>query len=109
MFLDYGADAVDAETAACEICERGMRFSSPWRFDLGAVLRIVFAFEDDSPQRVEAEGFVVECTPAEDGIHQTTLAFLEPAQDFRASLGKVSTRLEMPARGSKPLAAGSRP
>ena len=100
LFLDYGADAVDAETAACEVCERGMRFRSQWRFEIGAVLRVAFAFEDGATQRIEAEGLVIECTADGCQIFQTTLAFLETPQELRASLGKVSTQLEPHARGS---------
>ncbi len=99
LFLDYGADAVDAETAACELCERGMRFRSQWRFDLGSVLRVAFAFDDGTPQRIEAEGFVVDCAADGVKIYQTTLAFMEPPQELRQSLGRVSARLELPMCG----------
>ena len=99
LFLDYGADAVDADTAACEVCERGMRFRSQWQFDLGAVLRVAFAFDDGAPKRIEAEGLVVECEPDGVKIYQTTLAFVETPQELRKSLGRVSARLEMPMRG----------
>lgn len=98
LFLDYGADAVDAETAACEVCERGMRFRSQWQFDIGAILRVAFAFEDGAPQRIEAEGLVIECAAEGCRIFQTTLAFIETPQELRASLGKVSTQLEPQAR-----------
>ena len=94
LFLDYGVDAVDGRDAACEICERGMRFKAQWQFAIGAVLHIAFAFEDGDPRRIEAEGLVIECTPGEDKGFQTTLAFLEMPQELRASLGKVSHRLQ---------------
>jgi len=101
IFLDYGADAVGAEDAACEICERGMRFSSHWQFTLGAVLHIAFAFEDSAPCRIEAEGLVVDCIATGKKEYQTTLAFVDPPQALRDSLGKVSTRLEFRRLGSE--------
>ena len=104
LFLDYGIDAVDAEGAACEICERGMRFNSPWQFALGTFLHLAFAFEDGSSRRIEAEAYVVDCLAGEEREYQTTLAFVEPPEELRASLGKVATRLEFPSRrGGSPL------
>jgi hypothetical protein len=108
LFLDYGADAVDAETAACEVCERGMRFKSQWKFDQGALLHIAFAFEDGVTRRIEAEGFVVECVTVAQREYQTTLAFLETPQELRASLGKFSTRLEFSPRETSPPELGRR-
>ena len=104
LFLDYGADAVDGEDAACEICERGMRFKAPWQFQIGAVLHIAFAL-DDSPCRIEVEGLVVECLETGVREKQTTLAFVDVPQELRASLGKVSTRLEFRrcASGAHPV------
>jgi len=87
LILDYGADSVDAKDAACEICERGMRFHSPWRFSFGSVLRLAFTLEDG---RIEAEACVVDCTPASAREYQTTLLFVEPPPALRASLGKFS-------------------
>ncbi|MDD5350279.1 MAG: hypothetical protein PHQ12_08725 [Chthoniobacteraceae bacterium] len=108
IYLDYGADAVAAEDAACEICERGMRFKSPWRFSLGSVLRISFAFEDGAPRRIEADACVAECLAGEGREYQTTLAFVEAPQELRASLGKVSTRLKFSSRrGGAPVASPS--
>ena len=98
LYLDYGADAVDAEDAACEICERGMRFNSPWHFTIGSILRIAIAFDDGTPHRIEADACVAECLAGEGKEYRTTLAFVETPQELRASLGKVSTRLEVPAR-----------
>lgn len=98
LFLDYGADAVDGETAACEICERGMRFCAPWRFDLGAMLNIAFAFKEGDSRRIEAEGLVVDCAKDETGIYQTTLAFLEPPRQLRECLSEVSSSLDCSAR-----------
>jgi hypothetical protein len=95
IFLDYGTDGASGEDAECEVCERGMRFKSQWQFDLGTVLSIAFAFEEGSPQRVEAEGIVIECTPGGERGHLTTLAFLDLPPTLRATLGKVSTRLDL--------------
>jgi len=94
IFLDYGADAVCGEDAACEVCERGMRFNACWQFEVGTVLHISFAIEEMEPCRIEVEGLVVECLLIAPNEHRTTLAFLDPPCELRASLGKVSTRLE---------------
>lgn len=101
LFLDYGADAVAGEDAACEVCERGMRFRSHWQFAPGAVLHIAFAFDDGERRRVEVEGIVVECTAISPREHQSTLAFVEMPEELRACLGKVSTRLEFRSADSK--------
>ena len=101
IFLDYGADAIDAADAACEICERGMRFSSQWQFTLDTVLHIAFAFDDGAPCRIEAEGLVIECIATGKREHQTTLAFVETPPELRAALGKVSARLKFRRLGSE--------
>ena len=93
LFLDYGADAIDAEDAACEICERGMRFKARWQFSVGAVLHIAFAFEEGASQRVEVEGLVADCLRVSEKEYQTTVAFMDLPKELRANLGKVSTRL----------------
>lgn len=94
IFLDYGVDGTCGEDAACEVCERGMRFKSRWQFSLGTVLSIAFAFDEGSPQRVEAEGIVIESTTAGEREYLTTLAFVDIPPALRTTLGKVSTRLE---------------
>ena len=99
IFLDYGADAAAAADTPCEICERGMRFSSQWQITPGAMLHIAFAFEDGGPCRIEAEGVVVECVSAGCKEHLTTLAFVETPSQLRDMLGKVSTRLAFHSRG----------
>ena len=93
IYLDYGADAVSADDAACEICERGMRFSSQWQFEVSSVLQIAFAFEGDAERHIEAEGLVVECCRTGEKEYLTTLAFVEISQQLRDSLGQVSQRL----------------
>ena len=93
IYLDYGADAIDPADAACELCERGMRFCSPWQFTVGSLLHICFAFEEEAPCRIEVEGCVVECLCTGDKEHLTTLAFVEMPGELRAMLGKVFPRL----------------
>ena len=93
IFLEYGLDGTSGDDAACEICERGMRFRSRWKFDLGTMLNIAFSFEEGTPRRVEAESIVIECAPDGEKRHLTTLAFLDPPRELRANLGKVSARL----------------
>ena len=93
IYLDYGADAVSADDAACEICERGMRFSSHWQFEVSSVLQIAFAFDADTLGRIEVEGLVVECCRTGEKEYLTTLAFVEIPSQLRDSLGQVSKRL----------------
>ena len=89
IYLDYGADAINAADAACEICERGMRFSAQWHFEVGTVLHIAIAFEEGSPCRIEAESLVIECLPIGCCEYLITLAFVEPPPELRALLGKI--------------------
>ena len=96
IFLDYGADSASGEDASCEVCSRGMRFRSRWKFELSAVLNIAFSFHEKTANRFEAEGIVIECCPEGEGLHRTTLAFVEVPKDLRAALGKVSARLVFP-------------
>ena len=100
IYLDYGADAVDAADAACEICERGMRFCSHWQFTVGSLLHIAFAVDEGSPCRIELEGCVVECLATGSSAYLTTLAFVEMPPELRAMLGKVSPRLAFRPIGS---------
>jgi len=100
IYLDYGADAVTADDAACEICERGMRFSAQWKFELGVVLQIAFAFEDGAPRRIEVEGLVIECCRTAEKEYLTTLVFVEIPQELRDSLGKVSKSLKFRPLGT---------
>lgn len=93
IYLDYGADAVSGEDAACEICERGMRFCSQWRFEVGSVLQVGFAFDDTAQKPLEAEGLVVDCCRTGEREYLTTLAFVELSPALRASLGQVSKKL----------------
>lgn len=102
IFLDYGADAVAGEDAACEICERGMRFTAQWRFTIGTMLQVAFAFEDGAARRIEAEGLVIECCQVAQHEFLTTLAFVEIPQELRESLGKVSNRLEFRRNDPEP-------
>ena len=101
IFLDYGLDAVDADDAACEICERGMRFKAQWQFTLGTMLHIAFALGDDESSRIQVEAMVIDCAATERKAYQTTLSFLEIPQELRESLGKVSTRLDLRQLGVK--------
>lgn len=88
-------DGTDGEDALCEVCERGMRFHARWRFEIGTVLNIAFAIENEAalPSRIEAEGMVVGCETETPGRHFTTLMFVEPPRDLKVNLGKVSARL----------------
>ena len=101
IYLDYGIDAVDAEDAACEICERGMRFTAQWRFAVGAMLNIAFSLEDGRPRPIKVEGLVIECIRTTEKEYQTTLAFVDTPQELRASLDQVSSRLGFRPFGSE--------
>ncbi len=96
IFLEYGLDGASGEDASCEICERGMRFKSRWQFTLGTVMSIAFAYPGEGARRFEAEGIVIDCTPAGNQAHLTTFAFLDLPQELRQTLGKVARRLDLP-------------
>jgi len=93
IFLEYGLDGTAGDDAACEVCERGMRFCARWQFEVGTLLNIAFTFEQPGEERVEAEGVVVECSPSGPRNYRTTLAFVDPPRGLRSQLGKVSARL----------------
>lgn len=104
IYLDYGVDGASGEDAACEICERGMRFKSRWQFELEAILNVAFSFAEGSPRKVEAEGMVIDCSPSGEGEYLTTLAFLDPPPELGATLGEVSARLDSrPSRRGRTL------
>lgn len=90
VFLDYGVDGAESDGAVCEVCERGMRVQSRWRFDPGTVLSIAFRFGEDGCRRLAVEGMVIECMRLENRDSLTTLAFLEPPDDLRAALAEVN-------------------
>jgi|GEM_PF-2238158 len=93
IYLEYGVDGVCGDDTGCEVCERGMRFYAPWRFEIGSLLRVAFAIEGSPVIRIETEGVVAECARQEQRRYLTTLAFIEAPRELRASLGKVSARL----------------
>lgn len=86
-------DGVCGDDTGCEVCERGMRFYSPWRFEVGSLMRVAFAIEGSPMVRIETEGMVAECARQEPRRYLTTLAFVEVPRELRANLGKVSARL----------------
>ena len=98
IFLDYGVDGASHEDTACEVCERGMRFRSRWCFEIGSMVKVAFAFDHSSLEKVEVEGAVIECHAAQEGGYQTTLLFLELPKGLRTSLTKVSSRLNYQQR-----------
>lgn len=107
IYLDYGVDGATSEDAACEICERGMRFRSQWHFAGNTLLNVAFAFDGDERQRVEAEALVIEVLREEGGSYLTTLAFIEAPPELRANLGKVSAHLVLPVEKAKPTPLSS--
>ena len=68
-----------------------MRFCDSRQFVPGAVLEITLECGKKDPLR--AEGVVVECAPASEGLFLTTLLFLEISAELRASLGMVFSKL----------------
>ncbi len=95
IYLEYGLDGEAGEDAACEICERGMRFKSRWQFTAGTMLGIAFLLDQEPPCRVEAEGMVIECARQGDRRFLTTLAFFEIPQELRAVLARVCGPLQV--------------
>lgn len=97
LYLDYGADCVSGEDAACELCSRGMRFRSTWRFEIGSLIKIALRHTptgESSAERLEVEAMVVDSVPVENSaVLLTTLAFIDPPETLRSALGEVSARL----------------
>lgn len=93
IYLEYGLDGACGDDTTCEVCEKGMRFRSPWRFEVGAFLCVALAIDGPQPARIEAEGIVADCSRHRDRCYQTTLAFTETPRELRANLGKFTARL----------------
>ena len=95
LYLDYGADE-QACDEAIEVSERGMRFQSRWKFEIGTQMAIACVHEHPrlGPQRVTVEGIVVWCQPGgSDHCYETTLLFPELPDELRQSLREFSHEL----------------
>ena len=95
LYLDYGADA-QACDEAIEVSERGMRFQSRWKFEIGTQMAIACVHEHPrlGRQRVTVEGIVVWCQPGgSDHCYETTLLFPELPDELRQSLREFSHQL----------------
>ena len=92
LYLDYGADADGGREAAVEICERGMKFQSPWQFSIGTQLSVALQHLDpqSGPTRMTIEGIVVWCVPTEGKRYESTLLFLELPDEQRDRLREFS-------------------
>ncbi len=95
LYLDYGVDAQVCENGGVEITDRGMRFRSRWRFDIGTQIAVACVFQHPrlGPQRVTVEGVVVWCAPAANKSYQSTLVFLEVPDELKQSLLEFSFQL----------------
>jgi hypothetical protein len=96
IYLDYGADEHDCAGQGFEICERGMRFTSHWQFDLGAQLAVSFTYtdEDGTACRVTTEGIIVDCAQVSCKCYSSTLLFLDLPDTLREVVRDSSFRLE---------------
>jgi hypothetical protein len=95
LYLDYGADEQICANGALEVSERGMRFVSRWRFDIGTQLAIscVFRHPRLGTQRVTVEGTVVWCEASPKDGYESTLLFLELPDELKQSLREFSYQL----------------
>ena len=99
LYLDYGVDAQLCENGGIEVSERGMRFCSRWRFDIGTQILVCCVFEHPrlGAQRVTVEGIVVWCEPkasaSYENSYESTLLFLELPDDLKQGLREFSFQL----------------
>lgn len=101
LHLDYGADAQHcADDGLIDVTERGMRMKCRWNFALGTQLSIAFVGKPANGEsgRIEIEGTVVWCEPAEvdeagQSLFESTLLFLDLPDDCRDTFRDMCTRL----------------
>ena len=95
MFLDYGVDSIRCGAGEVDVSERGMRFTTQWKFDIGTQLAV--SLSELHPRlglrRVAIEGIVVWCERKPDQRHESTLLFLELPEDVKAALREFSHQL----------------
>jgi hypothetical protein len=87
IYLEYGLDESECDTKELEVCDRGMRFQSRWRFQIGAQLIVSLpgVGTGDCDQKLQVEGIVVECEKTACRCYRTALFFLDlPASDLEA-------------------------
>src|SRR5678815_5510894 len=92
LYLYYGVDAQFCENGGIEVSDRGMCFSSRWRFDIGTQILVCCVFENPrlGMQRVTVEGIVVWCEPKGGDCYESTLLFLELPDDLKQGLREFS-------------------
>ena len=95
LYLDYGVDAQSCENGGIEVSDRGMRFCSRWRFDIGTQILVCCVFEHPrlGPQRVTVEGIVVWCEFKGSNSYESTLLFLELSDGLKQGLREFSFQL----------------
>jgi PilZ domain len=95
IYLDYGLDAHHCARGDIYISERGMRFTSRWKFTIGTQLAISLTHMDPQRglQRIQLEGTVVWCEPKGGRCYENTLLFLELPDALRPSLREFSHQL----------------
>ena len=97
LYLDYGVDAQACENGGIEISDRGMRFRSRWRFDIGTQIAVACVFEHPrmGSQRVTVEGIVVWCELTGHDCFESTLLFLELPEELKQNLREFSFQLSV--------------
>ena len=95
LYLDYGADSQSCGSEDLEISERGMRFQSRWRFDIGTQISVLLTHMDPrlGLSRMTLDGIVVWCEPQAGQGYESTLLFLELPDELRPSLREFSQTL----------------
>ncbi len=91
IYLDYGVDGLSEDDTVCELCARGMRFRTRWRFELFSLIQLTFAVEEN--ERLEVEAMVVDVTPHREGGNLVLLSFIEPPEAFRQKIGRIAAQL----------------
>lgn len=92
ILLDGDSGVQQSAAGEVSLSERGLRFTSPWRFAIGTQLKV--AVNDMHPRlglcRMQLDGIVVWCEPRGEQGHETTLLFLEFPDEIRPSLREFS-------------------
>lgn len=93
IYLEYGIDGLSEDDTVCEICARGMRFKTRWRFELFSALKLTFVLGEIAPIRLEVEAMVVEIAPHPESGQLVLLAFIDPPEEFRQQIGKIAAQV----------------
>lgn len=97
LCLEYGIDETLCDERDFTVCERGMVFTSRWRFELGTQLALALSASAAS-RCARLEGIVVECEEIRERCFRSTLLFLDVPEEMRAQLASLGECARTPEK-----------